>query len=392
MEDFVGYNPAKIIFGRRCLDSLAGLVKEEGGSRVLLVYGGGANERNGVLDKVRTALTEAAIDIKECGGITPNPRYSDVLRGFALVKENKCDLILAVGGGSCIDAAKAMGVGLAYPELDLWQHFFMDGNPALKSFPVGVVLTTAATGSESSFSCVISNEEGAYKRGIGGKGLIPRFSLLNPLFTTYLPPEQTAYGCCDIMSHLMERYFTPTQNVDFTDRAIEAGMKTILNFGPRALASPDDYDVRAEIMWTGTIAHNASLSCGRKDDWACHKIEHELSAIYDLPHALGLAAVFPAWMKYVYKSDIDRFVQFAVRVFGVDLAACKQEEIAREGICRFENWLRQLGLSTRLSEMGIDDSRFGEMAAKALIGRGDTIGAFYKLCRSDIEAVYRLAL
>ena len=277
---------------------------------------------------------------------------------------------------------------------DIWDYYLYDDKPIEGALPVGVVLTIPAAGSESSDSSVITNEDGNYKRYIGGECLIPKFAFMNPEVTFTMPPHQIANGCSDIVAHLMERYFTRVKHVDFTDRLIEGAIRTILYHGPMALENPTDYDVRAEIMWTGTVAHNNLLNTGRIGDWASHDIEHELSAQYDIAHGAGLSIVFPAWMKYVYKTDIDKFVQFAVRVFDVSLAFDDPEKIVFEMIARLESWYRKMGLPTRLSDVGIGEEHLREMAEKCLAERDgrNGLGNFRALHVEDIYRIYQLAL
>jgi alcohol dehydrogenase YqhD (iron-dependent ADH family) len=258
--------------------------------------------------------------------------------------------------------------------------------------PVGVVLTLPAAGSESSIGSVVTNEEGWLKRDIGSTDLQPVFAILNPELTYTLPPYQTACGAADMLAHVMERYFTKTRHVEITDRLGEALMKTVIHNAPRALENPEDYNARAELMWAGTLAHNDLMGVGREQDWASHKIEHEISGIYDIAHGAGLTIVFPAWMKYVLQEDVARFAQFAHRVFDVEYNPYVPEETAREGIAKLEAFYQQIGMPIRLAEAGIDDARIDEMAAKATSNDDRTIGSMKKLTSADIAAILRLAL
>lgn len=387
MENFTYYNPARILFGRNT-EAQVGREMKRLGSRVLLVYGGGSIKRSGLYDTVVRSLTDEGLSYVELPGVKPNPRLALVREGIRLCREHQVDAILAVGGGSTIDTAKAVAFGVPY-EGDVWDFF--EGKAEIRdALPIGVVLTIPAAGSESSDSCVITKEEGLLKRSAASERMIPRFAILNPAFTCTLPAYQTACGATDILAHLMERYFTQTAHVDFTDRLLEAAMRTIINYTPMALEHPDNYDIRAELMWAGTVAHNNLLDTGRIADWASHGIEHELSALYDIAHGAGLAMVFPAWMKYVCHAGMSRFVQFAVRVFDVDLAFGEPEQIVAQGIRRLEAYLQSIGLPIRLSEAGIDDSRFREMAEKAT--RSGPAGHFQELYAQDVENIYRLAL
>lgn len=387
MENFTYYNPARIIFGRDT-EAQVGREMKKLGSRVLLVYGGGSIKRSGLYDTVVRSLTDEGLSYVELPGVQPNPRLGLVLEGIRLCREHQVDAILAVGGGSTIDTAKTVAFGVPYKG-DVWDFF--EGKAEIsEALPIGVVLTIPAAGSESSDSCVITKEEGLLKRSAASQRMIPQFAIMNPAFTCTLPSYQTACGATDILAHLMERYFTQTEHVDFTDRLLEATMRTIINYTPMALEHPDNYDIRAEIMWAGTVAHNNLLNTGRIADWASHGIEHELSALYDIAHGAGLAIVFPAWMKYVCRANMARFVQFAVRVFDVDLAFGETELIVAQGIRKLEAYLRSIGMPVRLSEAGIDASHIREMAEKAT--RSGPAGNFKKLYAQDVENIYRLAL
>lgn len=388
MKDFTFQNPAKIIFGREALSQLAGEVTAWA-NRVLLVYGGGSIKKIGVYDQVVRQLQEAGVYFKELGGVQPNPRLQKVKEGIALCREEKLGLVLAVGGGSVIDTAKGIAAGYYY-DGDVWDFYAHTATPK-QSLPVGTVLTIPAAGSEMSFSSVITNEEGMLKRGFNTLCNVPKFSILNPEFTYSLPPYQTASGCADILAHMMERYFTQVDHVDFTDRLLEAGMKTILYNAPIALRCPTDYNARAEIMWASTIAHNRLLDTGRVGDWGSHGIEHELSAKFDIAHGAGLAIVFPSWARYVYREGLAKFVQFAQRVFDVDMAPNRQEEIALEGIRRLEQFFVQLGLPVTLHEAGIGEDAIEEMAHKALPNEEATLGNFKKLHTQDVIAILRMA-
>ena len=387
MQNFEYHNPARIIIGKGRENDVGGFVKEYG-TKALICYGGDYLKKNGLLDRIENSLTESGISFLEFDGVVPNPRLSGVQTCIDLCRKNDVDFVLAVGGGSAIDTAKAVAAGVLY-EGDLWETFL--GHDTVKAaLPVGVVLTLPASGSESSKACVVTKDEGHQKRMISSPLILPKFAILNPETTYTLPAYQTAAGCTDIMSHVMERYFTQTENVDFTDRLLEAALRTMLNVTPRVLRDPTNYNYRAEIMFVGNVAHNDLLGMGRQEDWACHNIEHELSALYDVTHGAGLAVVTPAWMKHVYKQNLQRFVQFAVRVMDVDIAFEHQEEIALEGIRRLENFFKSIGMPTTLHDVGITDDRYEEMALRALDG-GATTGFFAKLDKEDIIAIFELA-
>jgi len=391
MINFEFYNPARIIFGKDT-ELQAGTQIAKFGKRVLLHYGGGSVKANGVYDKVVKAIEEEGLFFMELGGVVPNPRLSLVREGIRLCRENNIDFVLAVGGGSVIDSAKAIAAGACYSG-DIWD-LYMDNSKLgelTKVLPVGVVLTIPAAGSESSTASVITNEEGWFKRGIGTEAIIPKFAILNPETSYTLPPYQTACGASDILAHLMERYFTQVSDVDFTDRLLEANIRTILNNAPLALKYPQDYNIRAEIMWAGAVAHNNLLNTGRIGDWGSHDIEHEISGIYDIAHGAGLSIVFPAWMKYVYRQNVDKFIQFAQRVFNVDFSFDNKEQIVFEMIERLEAWYVRMGLPTRLSHANIGSDQLREMADKCMVGRTH-VGNFQKLTADDVYEIYKLAL
>jgi hypothetical protein len=295
--------------------------------------------------------------------------------------------VLAVGGGSTIDSAKAIAAGVPY-DGDVWDFFVNKKTMTVtEALPVGVILTLAATGSESSNSCVINRDEGDFKKSIRSESIIPQFAILNPELTFTLPVYQTACGITDILAHVMERYFTCTKNVDYTDRLCEATMKTVVVHAPVVMENPKDYNARAQIMWASTIAHNNLLNTGRVGDWASHHIQHEMSALYpDLAHGAGLAIVFPAWMKYVYRHDIMRFKQFAQRVWDVSDSFGSDEEIALEGIKRYTEFVKSIGMPISFADAGLPTDKFREMAQKC----GED-GKFVKLSIDDIVKIYELA-
>ena len=389
MIDFVFQNSAKMIFGRDALSHLAEEVQAVG-ERVLLCTGGGSVKRIGLYDQVMEILRQASVQVWEISGVQPNPRLSLARKGIALCREHEIQLVLALGGGSTIDTAKVVADGALY-DGDVWD--FYTGKAAPKqALPVGCILTLPAAGSEMSYSAVITNEDGMIKRGVNSITHVPRFSLLNPEWTFSLPPYQTACGCVDIMAHMMERYFTRVEHVELTDRLIEAGLKTVLHNAPIVMEKPNDYDARAEIEWAGSLAHNTLLQTGRIGDWGSHKLEHELSAAYDIAHGAGLAIVFPAWMKYVLPTGAAKLCQFATRVFDVPEDFGTQEEIALEGIARLEAFYRSLGMPTRLHEAGIGEERLEEMARRASPDDQHPVGAYCKLTANEIVKIYRLAL
>jgi alcohol dehydrogenase len=386
MMNFVFDNKTKIIFGKDT-ESVVGEEVKQYGSKVLLHYGGGSIKKSGLYDKILNSLKEQGIEVFELGGVKPNPRLSLVKEGIKLCKENNIDFILAVGGGSTIDSSKAIGIGVKY-EGDVWD-FFTEKDYPKDTLPVGVVLTIPAAGSESSTGCVITNEDGWYKRSTGGIMVRPKFAILNPELTYTLPNYQTACGVADIIAHVMERYFTNEKNVDFTDRLCEATIKTIVNNAPIALKNPKNYAARSEIMWASTIAHNGLLGTGREEDWGSHDIEHEISAIYDIAHGAGLSIIFPAWMKYVYNKDLNRFAQFANRVWGVEIDLNNLEKTALEGIERLEGFFKYIGLPTSLEDADIPTDRLEEMSQKAT--KYGPLGSFVKLNKEDVYNILKLA-
>ena len=388
MNNFIFQNPTKIIFGKDT-EKLAVVETKKYADKILLHYGGGSIKKTGLYDTVVKSLKEAGVEFLELSGVQPNPRLSLVQKGIEICRKEGIRFILAVGGGSVIDSAKAIAVGVPY-EGNVWD--FYTGKAEVKeALPVGVVLTIPAAGSESSPSSVITNEDGWYKRGLTTDHIFPRFGILNPELTYTLPNYQTACGVADIMAHIMERYFTNTKDVELTDRLCEAGMKTLINNAPKALANPEDYSARAEIMWASTVSHNNLFGTGREEDWASHDIEHEISGIYDIAHGAGLAIVFPAWMKYVYKQDVQRFAQFAVRVWDVDYNFFNPEETALKGIEKLKEFFSSLGLPVSLKDAEIDDSRLEEMADKCTASDTKTVGSFVKLNKQAVYDILTIA-
>jgi alcohol dehydrogenase YqhD (iron-dependent ADH family) len=387
MENFEFYNPTHIVFGKGTRDKVGSTLKQHNAHKVLLHYGGGSIKKYGLYDTIVRQMEEAGIEYVELPGVKPNPRLSLVRKGIRICREKSVDFILAVGGGSVIDSAKAIAMGVPY-EGDVWD-FYQGGAEARTVLPVGVVLTIPAAGSEASTGSVITNEEGWYKRAHNSLLIIPRFAVMDPELTYTLPAFQTAAGAADIMAHVIERYFTNVKHVDLTDRLCESTLRTVMKHVPIVLEDPENYDARAEIMWAGTIAHNNLLDRGRIGDWASHDMEHELSGIYDVAHGAGLAVMIPAWMSYVYKHDLDRFVQFAMRVFDVEYDFDNPERTTLEGINRLKEYFKSTGLAVTLEDLGIGEDRLEEMSHKCA---GDhTVGNFVKLGEKDVLEIYRLA-
>ena len=389
MDNFEFCNPTKIVFGKGT-EAQVGKEAAAYSKKILLHFGGGSVKSSGLYDRVTASLKAAGVEWVELGGVKPNPRLSLVHEGVKLCKEHKLGLILAVGGGSVIDSAKAIAMG-AVIDHDVWDFYMGKGAP-VAALPVGTVLTLPAAGSEASTGTVITKEEGWLKRAVNSELIYPRFSILNPELAMTLPRFQVACGAMDISAHLMERYFTNVKNVSFTDRLIEGTLKTIMRQAPRILANPQDYDAWSEFMWAGTIAHNNLLNTGRVGDWASHDIEHEISGIYDVAHGAGLAVVFPAWMKHVLHHDLNRFVQWAVRVWNVEMDVFNPEAVALEGIARMEAFFTSIGVGTRMKDLGITDDRIDEMADKCTDGDTRTVGNFVKLDRAAVAKILRLAV
>ena len=389
MENFDFRNPTKIVFGRGT-ESRVGEETAAYSRKILLHYGSGSVKASGLYGRVTESLKAAGVEWTELGGVVPNPRLSLVREGVRACKEKGLGLVLAVGGGSVIDSAKAIAMG-AVIDGDVWEFYLGKGEPKA-ALPVGTVLTIPAAGSESSHGSVITNDEGQLKRAVNSALLYPRFSVLNPELCFTLPRFQVACGGADIMAHLMERYFTTVRHVEFTDRLLEATMKTIIRQVPLVLDSQKDYDAWADFMWAGTVAHNNLLNTGRVGDWASHDIEHEISGIYDVAHGAGLAVIFPAWMKHVLKTDVDRFAQWAVRVWNVENDFRNPVATAREGIWHLEAFFHSMGLGTRLGDLKIGKDRLDEMASKATDGDTRTLGNFVKLDRAAVRKILELAL
>ncbi len=388
MENFILDSSTRIIFGKGTENDVGSITKNYG-KKVLVLYGGGSIKKSGLYDRVKDSLKKAGIEAVELGGVKPNPTYGIIKEGIKICRDNSVDLILAVGGGSVIDSAKGISVGVPYSGDVL--DFAMQKAVPKEALPVGVVLTIPAAGSESSQYAVATYEEGGYpfKRDIvweNNEIIRPAFAIMNPELTFTLPASQTAYGICDIMSHVMERYFTSVKNVELTDRLCEGVLKTVINNGLIVMKEPEDYNARAEIMWAGSIAHNDMLGTGRQGDFVSHMIEHELSGIYDIAHGAGLAILFPAWMKYVYKYNIDRFIQFVTRVWNVDHDFYSPENTVLEGIKRMENFFAEIGLPIRLKDLDIPDDRFEEMAEKAV-----KPGSIKPIDAKDIVEIFKLA-
>lgn len=391
MDNFTFYSPTCFVFGKDEELNTGSYVRRFGGSKVLIHYGGGSVIRSGLLDRVKQSLIRADAAFVELGGVQPNPRSGLVYEGIELCRRERVDFVLAVGGGSVIDSAKAIAGGVWY-DGDFWDHH--QGKPIERALPIGTVLTISAAGSEGSPNCVITHEKGLFKRGAKNECLRPAFSIMNPALTMTVPPYQIACGIADMMSHLLERYFTTTENVEVTDRLIEGLLLAIIHEAPRVMADPKDYGAQANLMWAGMMAHNNSCGVGRTQDWGSHYIEHELSALYDCTHGAGMAVVFPAWMTYNLQQNVNRFAQLAVRVWGCQMDFASPERTAQAGIQALRAFWRSIGMPSTLSELGAREEDIEHMAHQACYGDGrkGTLGVFAKLDAADVARIYRLML
>jgi len=391
MENFTFYSPTFFAFGKDTENQVGEYVKQFGGSKVLVHYGGSSAKKSGLLDRVEASLKKEGIPYVMLGGVKPNPRSGLVYEGIELCKKEGVDFVLAVGGGSVIDSSKAIAAGVVY-DGDFWD--FYSGKWIEEALPVGTILTIAAAGSEGSPDSVITKEEGMYKRGASGNAIRPKFSILNPALTETLPPHQTAAGATDIMAHLYERYLTNTKDVEVTDRLIEGLLLTMRHEAPRVIADPHNYEARANIMWAGMVAHNHICGVGRSQDWNSHVIEHELSALYDCAHGAGLAVTMPAVFKYVMNHDVNRFAKVATRVWGCEMDFDHPEVTALEGINAFQNFLISLGMPKNFEELGAKEEDIPKLAEICCRGDGrdGTISGFVTLTEEDVQNIYRMML
>ena len=391
MNNFDWYAPTHIVFGRGTESEVSSLLKSSKCNRVLLHYGSGSVIRTGLLGKIKSSLENACIDYIELGGVVANPRLSLVYEGIELAKSKGVDFILAVGGGSVIDSAKAIAYGAA-ADFDVWDLYDRKRTPE-SALPVGVVLTIAAAGSEMSNSSVITNEDGGIKRGYSNNMVRPKFAILNPELTMTLPDFQTAFGCTDIMMHTMERYFTSAGNMELTDGIAEALLRTVIKNALILVEDPKNYEARAEVMWAGSLSHNGLTGCGNGgDDFATHRIEHEISGMFDVAHGAGLAAIWGSWARYVLDDCLPRFKQFATNVWNVeDSGDCR--EVALEGIARTEDFFKSIGMPISLNDFGFEltDEVIDELAEKCEKAVGGKVGAAKVLYRDDFKKIYRMA-
>ena len=394
IEDFTYYAPTKVVFGRGAENKTGELVAELGCKKILLHYGGGSAERTGLLGRIRASLREAGAGFVELGGVVPNPRLSLVREGIELCRREGVDFILAVGGGSVIDSAKAIGYGAADEERgDVWDFYARLRAPRA-CLPVGSVLTIAAAGSEMSPSSVITNEDTETKRGYGNDVCRPKFAVMNPELTMTLPAYQTACGCTDILMHTMERWFGGGGSMELTDGVAAALMRTVIKNAKILMAEPENYDARAEVMWAGSLSHNGLTGCGMDGgDWSSHQLEHELGALFDVAHGAGLAAVWGSWARYVYKGKPARFAKFAAEVLDVPRGA-DDEETALAGIAAMEDFYREIKMPVSIRGLGVKptEAQIKKMSAKCAANHPDGMGKMKKLFEDDIERIFRAAM
>lgn len=393
MQNFNFYTPTRVVFGKDAENQIGEMVKARGAHKILIHYGGKSAERSGLLDRIRQSLKEAGIGYAELGGVVPNPHLDKVREGIDLCKKEGVDFILAVGGGSAIDSAKAICYGMGEPDKDVWELF--EGKRKAKAFfPLAAVLTIAAAGSEMSNSCVITDEKTLLKRVYNDDIARPLFAVMNPELTKTLPDYQTESGCADIMMHTMERYFSNGGSMDLTDGIAEALIKTTMKSAEILHTDPENYNARAEVMWASSLSHNGLTGCGTDGgDWVCHRMEHELGGMFNVTHGAGLAAIWGTWARYVYKNCLQRFVKYAVNVMEVEPAAT-DEETAIKGIEAMEAFYRRISMPTNLRELGVEptEEEIVQMAESVVSAYGEPFGSAKKLTRNDFAEIYRRAM
>lgn len=391
MDNFTYCTPTRYLFGKDTENQAGKMTAEMGCKNIMLVYGHGSVVRSGLLDRVKKSLDQANITYTELSGIDPNPTDDRVYEGIEIVRQKNIDGFLAVGGGSVIDTAKAISLGVPY-DGDFWDFYSGKANAnTATALPVGVVLTIPAAGSEGSGNSVITRKEGLHKISLRTDfTLRPKFAILNPELTFTLPQSQTVAGIADMMAHIMERYFTPTTDVEVTDRISEGILKAIIEEAPKVIARPDDYQARANIMWAGTMAHNGICGCGRVEDWVSHAMEHEISAVYGVTHGAGLAVVFPAWLTFMANHAPAKPAQFARRVFGVNNHDDKSA--ALEGITALRGFFLSLGLPVTFGMLGIETPDIDLLVKKLHENKGSIIGGYYRLTQADTYEIYKMML
>ncbi len=389
MNNFVFYSPTEFVFGKATEMQVGALARKHGARKVMIVYGGGSVVRSGLLDRVKQSLREAGIEYCLMGGVQPNPVDTKVYEGIEFCRREQADMLLPVGGGSVIDTAKAIAAGALY-EGDFWD-FYIGKAKVTKALKVAVVLTIPAAGSEGSGNTVITKLDGLQKLSLRVPEVLrPVFSIMNPELTYTLPPFQTACGVADMMAHIMERYFTNTQEVEVGDRLCEGTLMAIINEAPKAMRNPEDYGARANLMWAGMIAHNGTCGVGCEEDWASHFLEHEISAIYGVTHGAGLSVIFPAWMTWMVEHNVGKIAQYAVRVWGVPESEDKKA-VALEGIGKLKAFFSSLGLPVTFKELGVENPDIDRLADSLHRNKGELVGNYVKLTKLDSKEIYRLA-
>lgn len=389
MNNFVFYSPTEFVFGKATEMQVGALARKHGARKVMIVYGGGSVVRSGLLDRVKQSLQEAGIEYCLMSGVQPNPVDTKVYEGIEFCRREQADMLLPVGGGSVIDTAKAVAAGVLY-EGDFWD-FYIGKAKVTKALKVAVVLTIPAAGSEGSGNTVITKLDGLQKLSLRVPEVLrPVFSIMNPELTYTLPPFQTACGVADMMAHIMERYFTNTQEVEIGDRLCEGTLMAIINEAPKVMRNPEDYGARANLMWAGMIAHNGTCGVGCEEDWASHFLEHEISAIYGVTHGAGLSVIFPAWMTWMVEHNVGKIAQYAVRVWGVPESEDKKA-VALEGIGKLKAFFSSLGLPVTFKELGIENPDIDRLADSLHRNKGELVGNYVKLTKQDSKEIYHLA-
>lgn len=390
--NFNYYTPTEVIFGKETECKVGELIQKYHAKKVLIHYGGQSAVRSGLIERIKKSLEVAGISYVELGGVVPNPRLSKVYEGIELGEKEEVDFLLAVGGGSVIDSAKAIAYGIAEPEQDVWE-LFEHTRSAQCCLPVGVVLTIAAAGSEMSKGSVITKEVSGEKRSYNNNLALPKFAIMNPELTMTLPDFQTQSGCTDMMMHIMERYFTQGGNMEVTDAIAEGLLRTVMKNAEILHKDPSNYEARAEVMWAGSLAHNGLTGCGNDGgDFACHMMQHELGGMFDVAHGAGLAAIWGSWARYVYRECLNRFVKYAVNVMGVEEKG-RDEDIALKGIEAMEDFYHRIGMPTNLKELGIapTDEQIVEMAKSGTQAYGGHRGSAKVIFEADAIQIYKMA-
>ncbi len=390
MNNFTFYSPTEFVFGKGTEMQAGELVRKYGASKVLIVYGGGSVVRSGLLERVKQTLAQTGIPCLELGGVQPNPIDTKVYEGIDLCRREGVDFVLAVGGGSVIDTAKAIAAGVPY-EGDFWD-FYIQKATVSSALKVAVVLTIPAAGSEGSGNSVITKVSTLQKMSLRAPELLrPRFSIMNPELTFTLPPYQTAAGIVDMMAHIMERYFTNTADTEIADRLCEGTLKAIITEAPRVMADPKDYGARANIMWSGMIAHNGTCGVGNEEDWASHFMEHEISALYDVTHGAGLAVIFPAWLTWMASHHVEKVAQYAARVWDVPVSE-DLKAMALEGVARLKSFFTSIGMPVNFAQLGVEHPDIELLVEHLHANKGEQVGCYVRLGRKETREIYELAL